>query len=221
MDLDNYESPMAKLSQFIGDYSQNVEFCSYNEDTVRALWIRRALKSNAAATDQDSLWGSRWPEYNADSDLDAILDDLVRKAGGWPVDWSPHYISGISLLTSEERKMLGEDTIFPLNLILEWITEQTKGSDDLNYDQSQLLLKSYFEAEAVASYVVPPYEEETHYVIQHVAGRTEPRQRCASVWGEIACESCDYILAGEGKVLRVGDKCRRCNTPVIAFEPIG
>lgn len=70
------------------------------------------------------------------------------------------------------------------------------------------------------TYLVPPYGEETHYVIQHVAGRTEPRQRCVSVWGDIACESCDAILANEGKVLRIGDKCWCCGTPVIAFDPI-
>ena len=141
---------MTRLSQFIGDYSQNVEFCSYNEDDVRHLWRTRTLTVTAArvASYDPYLWSERWLTYNAQTDLDEVMDNLVRKAGGWPQHWNPHYARGIDLLCKGEIEMLGKDTVFPLSDILTRIIEQTKNSSDMDYDQQELLLKAYKEAES-------------------------------------------------------------------------
>lgn len=68
------------------------------------------------------------------------------------------------------------------------------------------------------TYTIPPYTEETHRVIQDVPGKGE--HEAISVWGDIACESCDYILANEGQTISIGHACRRCGTKVVRFDPL-
>jgi hypothetical protein len=69
-------------------------------------------------------------------------------------------------------------------------------------------------------YLIPPHGQETHRVIQHLEGKDPPRQEAISEYGDILCESCDACIAMEGTILKIGHRCWRCWTPVVAFEPI-
>ncbi len=72
----------------------------------------------------------------------------------------------------------------------------------------------------ISEYKVPPYEEDTHRVVQWLVGKRHPMQVAVSVWGDIACDSCDAILATEGATIKIGDRCRQCASPVIGFLPL-
>lgn len=68
------------------------------------------------------------------------------------------------------------------------------------------------------SYTVPPHDEATFYVIQEIRGKG--RREAIHQYGDILCESCDYVLANEGETITIGHTCRRCNTPVVDFLPV-
>lgn len=72
----------------------------------------------------------------------------------------------------------------------------------------------------IEEYKVPPHGEETHRVVQYLEGRNHPIQEAISVYGDIMCESCDFVLANEGETVKIGHKCKRCQTSVIGFVPL-
>lgn len=96
---DFVETPLHELSQFIGDYSQNVCGSSYNEDEVREIW--RLSQLNERATHPCYTLDSAWPD--APADFQAEMNRLVKEAGVWALSWR----SKPGALSDEEKAMAG------------------------------------------------------------------------------------------------------------------
>ena len=94
------KNPFYELSQFVGDYSQIVESCSYNQETVRALWNNRALDTNTEHN--RATIDSTWPEM-VGKDFQEEMTRLVKAAGVWPGSWLSHPIK----LTTREHWLAG------------------------------------------------------------------------------------------------------------------
>ena len=81
------------LEKLIGDYSEGIFHCSYNDEDVLSLLVRGEMNSFIARTlERRGYLGNM--EILPDGDYAKPLMDLVEKAGGW--------LEGISNLTKLE-----------------------------------------------------------------------------------------------------------------------
>jgi hypothetical protein len=93
------ETPLHRLSQYIGDFSQNVCGSSYNEDEVRSAW--RNNRMNGDALHPCYTLDSAWPD--APKDFQTEMNRLVKEAGVWSLSWC----SAPGDLTDAEKAMAG------------------------------------------------------------------------------------------------------------------
>ncbi len=102
------------LWEYIGDLSQDIDECSYNEDTIRHYWNTNTLDERVAGKLKryPSPPHNRLASYRReDGRYRDLLTALVIKHGGWAPDWG----STIGALTANEQqivdKFLAENTI--------------------------------------------------------------------------------------------------------------
>lgn len=127
-----FETPLHKLSHFIGDYSQNVCGASYNEDQVREIWCKGTL--NEEAKHPCYALDSAWPD--APKDFQAEMNRLVKEAGVWVSGWCSRPLP----LTQQERKLIGVESP-PADVLYRILQNPFIGTD--GYKEQQLILIFY------------------------------------------------------------------------------
>lgn len=96
------------LHELIGDLSEGILSCSYNEDHIRLMWnegqINQAVKdlSQWEKPRFDSLL-SGWEVVN--EDYQTLLTQKVVEAGGWAPNWSS-LPEDLSALTEQELRLI-------------------------------------------------------------------------------------------------------------------
>ena len=90
--------PEANLWEYIGDLSQDILECSYNEADIRERWVKGGIDQDALEMLKVYHWRLEgWRrEDNLYSDM---LTALVILHGGWAPDWGPF----VEALTPEEE----------------------------------------------------------------------------------------------------------------------
>ena len=86
MEKAQFVIPEAHLWEYIGDLSQDVLECSYNEDDIRSMWRRGRIDEEVRETLARYSWRlERWiREDGQDSDQ---LTAFVIQFGGWSTTW--------------------------------------------------------------------------------------------------------------------------------------
>ena len=95
------------VHEFVGDYSQDVLYCSYNDEDVRHHWnagtINREIAHMLESTEGRGC--GMFPDYRLrDSDYQSLLTALVKIYNLWPNQWQSHPPS--SPLTQPERQVV-------------------------------------------------------------------------------------------------------------------
>jgi hypothetical protein len=92
----------AHLWEYIGDLSQDVLECSYNEDDIRSMWRRGTIDHEVATMLKTYDWRLEgW--RREDGRYSDLLTAYVIEYGGW----SPHW--GYYPLTEEQLKEWGDE----------------------------------------------------------------------------------------------------------------
>lgn len=127
------DTPLSELSQFIGDYSQNVYACSYNEDTVRNTWRAGKLNEDAEHTQCYNL-DHVWPDRP--KDLQAEMNRLVNAAGVWATGWRSHPAP----LSEQEKEWASLDRLCHGDVLMSILSTHSNGD---SYIQQQICQSFY------------------------------------------------------------------------------
>lgn len=96
-DKQPFTIPSSPLWEYIGDLSQNVIECSYNESDVREWWVKGTLDENVTDMLKKYPWRlEHW--LRPDNLFSDQLTALVIRYGGW----SPHW--GWVVVNEEDEK---------------------------------------------------------------------------------------------------------------------
>jgi hypothetical protein len=102
MDKEQFVIPEdTRLWEYIGDLSQDILECSYNEDDVRQMWVNGRIDQDVAEMLELYHWRLEgWRrEDNRYSDL---LTALVIRHGGW----APHYGTDVDPIKPVEQAIV-------------------------------------------------------------------------------------------------------------------
>jgi len=78
--------PNRPLWEYIGDLSQDILFCSYNEDDIRSMWVRGTIDKEFKSTiEQYKGYLTGW--RREDERYSDALTALVIRHGGWSPTW--------------------------------------------------------------------------------------------------------------------------------------
>jgi hypothetical protein len=94
------------LYEWIGDFSQSIYECSYNEDEVRHAWINYTLNEqvlNCMAGNEMIVKERMGQLYQEDGNYQDTLTRLVKAVGAWTPEWG--YVI-LSPLTEQERSII-------------------------------------------------------------------------------------------------------------------
>lgn len=100
------------IHEYVGDLSQELEECSYNEFSIRHyLNNPDTLISHFEWIEKDRHWSTdrlkeRYGIKNAQECYDLLLA-LVKKFNGWPVNWSSEP-EDLDPLTEKERDLISK-----------------------------------------------------------------------------------------------------------------
>jgi hypothetical protein len=86
-----FEELNLPIHELVGEYSQDVLLCGYNEDDVRQLWNKGELNEcylRATESEMNGDWITQGIHAKIKGDWQTIITLAVIKAKGWPVEWS-------------------------------------------------------------------------------------------------------------------------------------
>lgn len=90
--------PEGNLWEYIGDLSQDILECSYNEDDIRERWVKGGIDQDAREMLEIYHWRLEgW--RREDKQYSDMLTAFVILHGGWATHWGPE----IDTLTPEEE----------------------------------------------------------------------------------------------------------------------
>lgn len=76
-----------RLWEYIGDLSQDILECSYNEDDIRRMWVNGQINEEVKKTLEQYDWRLKsW--RREDGRYSDLMTALVIQYGGWSPDWS-------------------------------------------------------------------------------------------------------------------------------------
>lgn len=90
----------------VGDLSEGLLQCSYNEDVIREHWNNNTLNT-LLQENMNSLNRVNYKSWMPkDKDIQGLLTFLLKQRPVWPVDYSQHSFTANSNLTDKERKII-------------------------------------------------------------------------------------------------------------------
>ncbi len=91
--------------ELVGDLSESLLFCSYNEDHIREMWVNGTI--NERVKECESIDRTSLREYiPADGDIRSLMTFLLKQEKHWPVDYQCAKLFDPTNLTAEELKIL-------------------------------------------------------------------------------------------------------------------
>lgn len=96
-----FKIPEGTLWEYIGDLSQDILECSYNEDEIRQLWVNGRIDSEAEYTLTEYPWrleGWRREDGQYSNQLTALV--ILHRG------WAPHYSVEVDPLKPEEQAIV-------------------------------------------------------------------------------------------------------------------
>lgn len=147
------------LHMLIGDISQDINDCSYNEEDVREMWNNGTLNEAIAARLKEYPWQfEHWTRE--DGDYDSLVTYLVKMTGGWHKDWG----TAVSPLTAKE---IGKIVLFNKKVALDW----TNGahSECVLSPSNPEWISGAIEATRVAAWLVEPRIARMGHGHMHIA----------------------------------------------------
>lgn len=100
----------ANVHELIGDLSEGVISCSYNEDDIRRMWRNRTLNYRVQflkklGGEYERFKGQMGDDYQEDGNYQDLLTCRIGDAGGWPTGWGSA-AADLDPLTKEELTMI-------------------------------------------------------------------------------------------------------------------
>jgi hypothetical protein len=93
------------LHELVGDLSESLLFCSYNDDQIREMWVNGTI--NERLKECESIDRTSLHEYiPADGDIRSLMTFLLKQEKYWPGDYQRAKLFGPTNLTAEELKIL-------------------------------------------------------------------------------------------------------------------
>lgn len=89
------------LWEYIGDLSQDILECSYNEDEIRELWVNGGLQEWIDRVQKEYPWRLKGYDFYKPNYINLLIA-LVSLAKGWTPGWGPDIVP----LTPEEQKIV-------------------------------------------------------------------------------------------------------------------
>ena len=97
-----------EFHELIGDISQDILYCSYNEDEVRELWnkgVLNALIKERSDQNPSEMLLKDW--LIEDGDYESYITYLAKLSNGWPIDYNSD-VNSYAPLTHQERTRVDE-----------------------------------------------------------------------------------------------------------------
>jgi hypothetical protein len=113
--MDRFSTRLVEIEaayQMVGDLSEGVLLCSYNEDDIRELWINGQLNERIKSMSESMPWEyDRFVrqmgfKFRPDGDYEAALTERIAAINGWPKRWSndPNKLDPLTI--QEQLKVL-------------------------------------------------------------------------------------------------------------------
>jgi len=107
------------IHYLVGDISQDLLECSYNEDEVRELWVNDGL-NDYLEKGLDGTYNNCTKKFIEkykikNNDLQSHLTQAVRLANGWPENWTEEY-KDLAPLTEKELDIIKDWEVTHLKL---------------------------------------------------------------------------------------------------------
>ncbi len=93
------------LHELVGDLSESLLFCSYNDDEIREMWVNGTI--NERVKECESVDRTSLRDYiPADGDIRSLMTFLLKQEKHWPVDYQQSKLFDPTNLTPQELKIL-------------------------------------------------------------------------------------------------------------------
>jgi hypothetical protein len=128
----------AHVHELVGDLSEGLLSCSYNEDDIRELWRNQKLNHQAAffkekmPLEYKRFKGQMGNYYLEDGNYQDQLTRLIGLADGWPVDWTSA-LDDLDPLTAQEREMVEALKIKMSPITSHNVVASVNGEEVINY----------------------------------------------------------------------------------------